>query len=319
MCDSGHVGSFNSVYRDCRICQDGAASPPFPPEIEQHIIKLACERPDPCGRSLSVWDCEQIARQLIRDQIVETISRETVRLRLKRNRLKPWRYKMWLSAKVVRDAAFAARVHAICDLYTRPLSEDERVICLDENTNLQPRPRLSPTLPAMPDRPVRLEHEYQRAGALNLFAAFDTRSGNVYGYLADRKRQAEFIAFLEQLDAQIPASIRVVHVILDNLRMHTGKQVQEWLRRHTRFIWHHPPVHCSWMNQVEQWFSILKRQRLRIVDFDSKAHLKERILAFIAQWNERAHPFRWTKRSFDKILAKCSQNQAVTPALEMAA
>ena len=280
---------------------------------------MACERPDPRGRSLSVWDCEQIARQLIRDKLVETISRETVRLRLARNRLKPWRYKMWLSAKVVRDAAFAARVQAICDLYTRPLAEDERVLCIDENTNLQPRPRLSKTLAAMPDCPVRVEHEYQRAGALNLFAAFDTRTGQVYGSLADRKRQAEFIDFLDQLDARIHASVRIVHVILDNLRMHTGKQVREWLRQHPRFIWHHPPVHCSWMNQVEQWFSILKRQRLRIVDFDSKAHLKDRILTFIAQWNERAHPFRWTKRSFEKILAKCSQNQAETPAMVIAA
>lgn len=242
-----------------------------------------------------------------------------MRLRLKRNRLKPWRYKMWLSAKVVRDAAFAERVREICDLYTRQLAEDEWVLSLDENTNLQPRPRLCKTLGALPDCPVRVEHEYRRAGALNLFAAFDTRTGQVLGYTADRKRQAEFIAFLEQLDAQIPASIRVVHVVLDNLRMHTGKQIQEWLRKHPRFVWHHPPVHCSWMNQVEQWFSILKRQRLRIVDFDSKAHLTDHILAFIAQWNERAHPFRWTKRSFEKILAKCQQNQTKAPSLEMAA
>lgn len=248
-----------------------------------------------------------------------SISRETVRLRLKRNRLKPWRYRMWLSPKVARDAAFAERVRAICDLYTRPLAVDEWVLCLDENTNLQPRPRLSKTLAALPDCPVRIEHEYERAGALNLFAAFDTRTGQVYGYLAERKRQIEFIAFLEQLNVQIPESVRVVHVILDNLRMHTGKQVQEWLRKHPRFVWHHPPVHCSWMNQVEQWFSILKRQRLRIVDFDSKAHLAERIQAFIAQWNDRAHPFRWTKRSFEKILAKCAQNQAEVPALEIAA
>jgi transposase len=319
MCASGRVGSFSSDCRDCRTYQDEGANPLFPPEVEQHIIKLACERPDPCGRSLSVWDCEQIARQLIREALVKTISRETVRLRLKRNRLKPWRYKMWLSAKVVRDAAFAERVRDICDLYTRPLPDDEWVLCLDENTNLQPRPRLSQTLGALPDCPVRIEHEYRRAGALNLFAAFHTRSGQVYGYLADRKRQAEFIAFLDQLDAQIPQDVRVVHVVLDNLRMHTGKQVQQWLQKHPRFVWHHPPVHCSWMNQVEQWFSILKRQRLRIIDFDSKAHLKDRILAFIAQWNERAHPFHWTKRSFEKILAKCSQNQVETPALEIAA
>lgn len=294
-------------------------SPLFPPEVDNHIIKLACERPDPCGRSLSVWDCEQIAQQLIREKLVETISRETVRLRLRRNRLKPWRYKMWLSSKVVRDAAFAERVREICELYTRQLADDEWVLSVDENTNLQPRPRLSKTLAALPDCPVRVEHEYRRAGALNLFAALDTRTGQVFGYTADRKRQTEFIAFLEQLDAQIPEHVRVVHVVLDNVRMHTGKQVQEWLSRHPRFVWHHPPVHCSWMNQVEQWFSILKRQRLRIVDFDSKAHLAERILTFIQQWNERAHPFRWTKRSFEKILAKCQQDQTEAPAMEMAA
>ena len=122
-----------------------------------------------------------------------------MRIRLKRHRLKPWRYKMWLSAKVPRDAAFKARVTEIQDLYTRQLADDEMVLCLDENTNLQPRARLSPTLAASIDQPVRVEHEYKRCGALNLFAAFDTRTGQVYGYLAERKRQVELIAFLNQL------------------------------------------------------------------------------------------------------------------------
>ena len=255
----------------------------------------------------------------MREGLVPSISRESVRVRLKRNRLKPWRYKMWLSAKVPRDAAFAERVRQMCWLYTHPLAEDERVLCLDENTNLQPRPRLAQTLAAGVDQPVRLEHEYKRCGALNLLAAFDTRSGEVYGYLAERKRQVELIAFLNQLDAQIPANVRVVHVVLDNVRMHTGKQVMEWLSKHPRFVWHHPPVHCSWMNQVEQWFSILKRQRLRIQDFASKAELAERILTFIEQWNERAHPFRWTTKSFEKILAKCQKQETLTQELEMAA
>jgi transposase len=273
---------------------------------------MACERPDPCGRSLSQWDCQQIADQLVRQGVVASIGRESVRLRLKRNRLKPWRYKMWLSAKVPRDAAFVARVEAIQELYTRPLADDEMVFCLDENTNLQPRARVSPTLAAGIDQVVRVEHEYQRGGALNLLAAFDTRTGQVYGYLAERKRQVELIAFLNQLEAQIPPTIRTIHVVLDNVSMHTGKQVQEWLSRHPRFVWSHPPVHCSWMNQVEQWFGILKRQRLRIVDFADKAALSERILTFMAQWNERCHPFRWTRKSFAKILAKCQQSEPAT-------
>jgi hypothetical protein len=309
----------NKDLTDFTIDRDEGESPLFPPQIDDYIVKMACERPDPCGRSLSQWDCQQIADQLVRQGLVRSISRESVRLRLKRNRLKPWRYKMWLSAKVPRDEAFAARVRLIGSLYTRPLADDEMVLCLDENTNLQPRARLSPTLAAGIDQPVRLEHEYKRAGALNLFAAFDTRTGQVYGYLAERKRQIELIAFLNQLEAQISQNIRTIHIVLDNVRMHTGKQVQQWLTKHPRFVWSHPPVHCSWMNQVEQWFGILKRQRLRIVDFADKAALSERILAFISQWNERAHPFRWTTKSFDKILAKCKKSEPASEPLALAA
>jgi len=154
--------------------------------------------------------------------LVGSIGRESVRLRLKRNRLKPWRYKMWLSQKVPRDADFVARVEQIRELYTRPLTDDAVVLCLDENTNLQPRPRLSPTVAAGIDQPIRLEHEYKRCGALNLLAAFDTRTGRVYGYLAERKRQVELIAFLEQREARIPDTIRVIRVVLDNVPMHTG-------------------------------------------------------------------------------------------------
>jgi transposase len=270
-----------------------------------HAVKIACERPDDAGRSLSQWDCTEIARQLVRAGVVRSISAETVRQILSHHRLKPWRQKMWLSAKVPRDAAFAEQVREICDLYTRPLGPDEVVLCVDEMTSLQPRPRKSQTLATRKDQPTRVEHEYGRCGALNLFAAFDTRTGKVYGMTASRKRQAEFIAFLEQLDRAIPASVTTIHVVLDNLRMHQGKQVQAWLAKHPRFVFHHPPVHCSWMNQVEQWFGILKRKRLRIADFADKEQLAERLMAFISEWNEIAHPFHWTSKSVAKVMAKC--------------
>lgn len=189
-------------------------------------VKIACERPDTCGRSLSVWDCEEIARQLIAEGIVPTISRESVRKILRSHRLKPWRLRMWLSPKVPRDTAFREAVKRLSDLYTRPLLPCEQVWCLDEMTSLQPRPRKSPTLPARPGSPVRVEHEYQRCGALNLLAAFDTRSGQGIGVTAERKRQVEFIQLLERLDAQIPESVTAVYLVLDNVPMHAGKQVQ---------------------------------------------------------------------------------------------
>jgi transposase len=271
---------------------------------------MACERPDDCGVSLSQWDGVELARQLVANGVVAAISPQTVQRILAAHQLKPWRQHYWLSPKVPRDAAFAAQTAHIMDLYTRPLAPSEIVLCADEKTSLQPRPRLSPTLPAQPGQPVRVEHEYQRRGALNLFAAFDTRSGKVYAHTAERKRQVEFIAFLEQIDRETPATVTTIHVVLDNLIMHKGRQVRAWLEAHPRFVFHHPPVHCSWMNQVEQWFGILQRKRLRIADFADKAALAERLMAFVAHWNLHAHPFNWTAKSAAKVMAKCQLDLA---------
>jgi transposase len=287
--------------------RDEGESPLFPPDVALHAVKIACERPETAGRSLSVWDCQEIARQLMAEAIVPTISAESVRKMLASHRLKPWRYRMWLSAKVPRDAAFRAIVERLCDLYTRPLTAHERVICTDEITNLQPRARLSKTLPALPNLPVRVEHEYKRCGALNLLTAFDTRTGKVWGVTAERKRQIEFLELLALLDSEIPKDVSVIYLVLDNVPMHAGKKVQEWLALHSRFVLVHPPVHCSWMNQVEQWFSILRRKRLKVVDFTDKTDLAAQLAAFIREWNERSHAFNWTAKSFEKIRAKCEQ------------
>ena len=174
----------------------------FPPEVAIHLVKIACERPDQVGRSLSHWDCAELARQLVTDEVVETISPQTVQRILANHKLKPWRKHLWLSPQVPRDAEFCKRVKNICTLYTRKLAPHEMVLCVDEKTSLQPRTRKSPTLTAQPGLPVRVEREYERQGALNLFAAFDTRT--VSAHTAERKRQKEFIEFLEQLERETP-------------------------------------------------------------------------------------------------------------------
>ena len=266
---------------------------------------MACERPDNLGVSLSQWDSVELARKLVADAVVASISPQTVQRILSAHQLKPWRQHYWLSPKIPRDATFATQVAHIIDLYTRPLAPWECVLCADEKTSIQPRQRLSPTLPALPGQPVRVEHEYKRKGALNLFAAFDTRSGKVYATTAERKRQVEFIAFLEHVDREVPAQITTIHMVLDNLIMHKGKKVRAWLAEHPRFVFHHPPVHCSWMNQVEQWFGILQRKRLRIADFADKAALAERLMAYVTHWNQYAHPFNWSTKSAAKVMAKC--------------
>jgi len=260
---------------------------------------------------LSQWDSAELARQLVHDGVVEAISPQTVQRILASHKLKPWRHHLWLSPTVPRDATFAAQVTEIVTLYTRPLGTWEMVLCVDEKTSLQPRTRKAPTLAAQPGRPVRVEHEYVRKGALNLFAGFDTRTGKVYATTAERKRQVEFITFLEHLDRGIAQTILTIQVVLDNVQMHKGKKVQAWLIKHPRFVFHFPPVHCSWMNQVEQWFSILQRKRLRIADFADKPHLAQRLMAFVAEWNEHAHPFQWSTKSVAKVMAKCESTLAI--------
>jgi hypothetical protein len=285
-----------------------------------HLIHRACELPEQAGRSLSQWDCAELARQLVIDEVVAAISPQTVQRILAANRLKPWRSHVWLHPRTPRDATFAQHVRAVGDLLTRRLVDDEVVLSLDEMTSLQPRPRRVATRPARPGRPIQVEHEYTRAGATHLFAAFDTRSGQVYGVTARRKRQVEYLTLLGHLDQTIPAAITTIHLLADNVSVHHGKLVQQWLATHPRFVAHFTPVHCSWMNPVEQWFGILRRKRLRSPNFADLPALQRAILQFIAEWNERAHPFRWTAHSFDKILAKVDAALASeTPTLANAA
>jgi hypothetical protein len=140
------------------------------------------------------------------------------------------------------------------------------VLSSDEKTSLQPRPRLPPTLPAQPGNiPNRHEHEYTRRGALNLFAAFDPRSGTVFGQGYPRKRQPERIALLAQLDAEMAPHVKTIHLGCDHVSPHHGKEGRQWVDQHLRLSFHFTPVHCSGMNQVEQWFSILQRNRWRML------------------------------------------------------
>ncbi len=268
------------------------------------MVRLACELPEQAGRSLSQWDCTELARQLVIDEVVAAISPQTVQRILAANRLKPWRSHVWLHPRAARDAAFADHVRAVAALLTRPLAAHEVVLSLDEMTSLQPRPRRVATRPAQPGRPSPVAHEYQRAGATPLFAAFDTRSGRVYGVTTRRKRQVEYLSLLEHLDRAIPAAVTTIRLLADNVSVHHGKLVRAWLAAHPRFVAHFTPVHCSWMNPVEPWFGILRRKRLRSPNFADLAALQRAILQFIAEWNEISHPFRWTTGSFEKILAR---------------
>jgi hypothetical protein len=269
-----------------------------------HLVRLACERPDLLSRRLSQWDGPELARQLVAEGNVADISASTVRRILAAHQLKPWRHHRWLHPKHPRDAAFYATITQLIDLYTRPLRADERVLSLDEKTSLPPRPRPSLTRPAPPyNLPNRVEHEYKRAGALHLLAAFDTRSGRVYGHCYERKRQREFIAFREAVDVEVDADIRTIHLVCDHVSTHHGTEVRNWFAHHPRVVVPCTPVHGSWMNQVEQWFRILQRTRLRIAEFESNDQLRAKLDQFSQEWHQHAHPFHWSTTSVAKIMA----------------
>ena len=251
----------------------------------------------------------------MRDGIVDAISPQSVQRLLQSSKLKPWRVHYWLSPKVPRDEAFREIVLNLCDLYTRKPVPNERIVSLDELTSIQPRTRSSATKPARPGlAPVLLEHEYERKGAWNLFAAFDIQTGKVFAQVHHRKRQIETIALLEAIEKDTPKKVKTIHVVSDNISIHKGKLAQQWLTRHPRFKMHHTPVHCSWMNQIEQWFSILRRKRLRAPNFADLDDLAAKIDQFVAEWNEIAHPFKWSAASFNKILEKVEAEIALNNA-----
>ena len=156
--------------------------PVFTAADRAEVIALACALPAESGVPLSKWSCPDLARELAaRCQIA--VSASTIRRWLARDALKPWQHRSWIS---VRDPQFAARAAPVLDLYAgtwngRPLGPDDYVICADEKTSIQARCRCHPTLPPGKARAMRVEHDYDRGGALAYLAAWDVHRGRVTG------------------------------------------------------------------------------------------------------------------------------------------
>jgi transposase len=168
------------------------------------------------------------------------------------------------------------------------------VLSVDEKTGMPARSRTRPTQPVARGRPARQEHEYVRHGTAVLLAALDVHGGQILTATdLDRNTARNFIDFLEDLDAKIPAALQV-HLVLDNGSSHVALATRWWFLDHPRFHPHYTPSHASWLNQVELFFSILARRLLRRGEFASVTELVDRIMAFIAEYNHTARPFRWT-------------------------
>jgi transposase len=206
--------------------------------------------------------------------------------------------------KLSSDPAFVDKVRDVVGLYLAP-PERALVLCVDEKPQIQAAQGTAPAFPMRPGQPERRTHDYKRHGTVDLFAALDVRAGTVIGACKGRHRAVEFRAFLDQVEAAVPADLEV-HLVLDNLKTHKTRLVQDWLVKRPRWHLHFTPTGASWLNLVECWFALLSRRRLQRGAFASTDDLEAAILAYIAETNADPKPFVWTKTA-DDILASVAR------------
>jgi transposase len=173
------------------------------------------------------------------------------------------------------------------------------VLCVDEKSQIQALDRTAPILPLRPGLPERATHDYVRNGTTTLFAALELATGRVTDRCYDRHGKAEFLDFLKRVARAYPR--RRLHVVLDNYHTHKHDDIATWLARNPRVTLHFTPTSGSWLNLVEVFFGIITRQAIRRGSYASVPELVAAIRAFIDGWNERCHPFTWTKTA-DEIL-----------------
>jgi transposase len=279
------------------------------------VTALACELPATRNMPLSKWSCLDLAVEVVNSGIAESISASTVRRILGSDAIKPWQYRSWIS---IRDPDFATKAKRALDLYARvwdgqPLGAEDYVISADEKTSIQARCRCHPTLPPGKSRTMRVEHDYHRGGALAYLTAYDVHRAKVIGRCAPTTGIAPFIALVDQVMAQEPyASANRVFWIVDNGSSHRGAPAVERLAEaHPTAVMVHTPVHASWLNQVEIYYSIVERKVVSPNDFTDLAEVEHRLAAFERRFNATATPFNWkfTAADLDDLLIRLDRHE----------
>jgi transposase len=219
--------------------------------------------------------------------------------------VQPWRAQTF---KFSTDPELVAKVTDVVGLYLAP-PENAVVLCVDEKSQIQALDRTAPMLPMQPGLPERRTHDYVRHGTTTLFAALEIATGKITGRCQPRHRHQEFLRFLKQVARAYPGV--ELHLVMDNYAAHKRIEIRDWLAANPRVHVHFTPTSASWMNLVEVWFGIIQRQAIHRGTFGSVKDLTGAIRAFIDGWNDRAHPFVWTKPA-DQILAKANRQKTST-------
>lgn len=203
-----------------------------------------------------------------------------------------------------KDPLLVEKTRDIVGLYLNP-PENAVVVSVDEKSQIQALERSQPVLPMDLGQPERQTSDYFRHGTVDLFAALTVATGEVLGKCYPRHRTKEFVSFLGEIDANVPAGL-AVHVVLDNLSTHKAPAAKRWLARHPRFHLHFTPTHASWLNQVERFFGLLTEHALRRGSHTSPKMLRAAIELYLDSHNENPKPFRWVKTA-DEILASIAR------------
>jgi transposase len=201
--------------------------------------------------------------------------------------------------KLSKDPLFIEKVRDIVGLYLAP-PERALVLCVDEKSQIQALDRTAPLLPMRPGQIERRTHDYARHGTTTLFAALDTKSGELIGKTQRRHRSLEFRNFLDTIEENVPVELDV-HLILDNYGTHKTQLIRDWLVKRPRFHLHFTPTSASWLNLVERWFALLTEKQLRRGVHRSTKELEKAIRNYIQHHNKDPKPFIWHKTA-DQIL-----------------
>jgi hypothetical protein len=278
--------------------------------VRAEVIAMACALPAEHGVPLSRWSADELAREAVTRGICEQISGVTVWRWLSQDAIKPWQHRSWIFP---RDPLFAQKAGPILDLYAgswqgERLHPGDYVVCADEKPSIQARARKHPTLPATTGDGQKVEHEYQRMGALCYLAAWDARRAKIFDRCAPKDGIEPFDALVEQFMSQHPyRAAQRVFLVIDNGSAHRGKRSIDRLQGSwPNLIVVHTPIHASWLNQSEIYFSVVQRKVLTPNDFTDLDSLEQHLLAFGRRYEQIATPFQWkfTRHDLNKLLAK---------------
>jgi len=286
----------------------------FPAAVVAAAKAIACELPATRGVPLGRWSLAELRTEVLATGLVDDVSTTTLWRWLAEDPIKPWQHRSWIFP---RDPDFPTKAGLVLDLYQRlfagqALGADEYVLSADEKTSVQARCRCHPTLPPAAARAMRVEHEYDRGGALAYLAAWDVHQATLFGRCEPATGIAPFGRLVAQVMTTEPyASARRVFWVVDNGSSHRGRASVERLEgewRNLRLV--HLPVHASWLNQIEIYFSVVQRKVLTPNDFRDLAEVQRRLLAFQRRYQQTAVPFDWrfTRADLDRLLRRLDEH-----------